>query len=106
MANIEEGLTVSSYVAGSYKGNGLNLEEGGQSINLGFRPRFVIISRGWTSNGKPSSGFMAVGPITLVSLHELFTWTGNGLWVAVPTSTTVTMELNTSGYNYGYIAFR
>ena len=40
MASIEEGIRSASYVVGSYTGNGITMANGGQTICLGFRPRF------------------------------------------------------------------
>lgn len=52
MESIEEGLSTAAekFVIGSYTGNGVAMGSGGLFIELGFKPRFLIITRGWYSS--------------------------------------------------------
>ena len=45
--SIEQALTNMRTAAGTYTGNGAMMADGGQEIALGFKPKFVIITRGW-----------------------------------------------------------
>jgi hypothetical protein len=91
---------VLPYVVGSYPGNG-----GTQTLNLGFRPSFIIISgmNATTSSGSPTlftNFFLATGGTVLTSLVE-FTDTGVTLYGSgnMPNP-------NAQYRSYDYIAFR
>jgi hypothetical protein len=91
---------VLPYVVGSYPGNG-----GSQTINLGFKPRFVIIS-GMKSNSN-SGGyttfilfFLATGGNVLT---DQVTFTDTGFTVL---GGSVYPDPNNTARTYDYIAFR
>lgn len=102
MEKIDTGIATVGHVVGTYLGNGLAMADGGQLIDIGFQPRFLIISRGWTGSSGPY--FLAVGTVRIVTLADTFTFEPNGFRVAIPG--TGTLNLNASGYTFTYIAFR
>lgn len=93
------------HVVGTYKGNGVAMADGGQQIELGFKPRFVIISRGWTSTTATGSCFLAVGTVQIADLANTITFTTNGFQVGTGNGGT-TLNLNYNGTSFAYIAFR
>ena len=93
------------YVIGSYTGNGPDqYDSTGQLINLGFQPRFVIISRGWNSNSTTGSYFLAVGQHRIDNQDWVFELATNGF--IVKNHSGGILRLNESGLVYDYIAFR
>ena len=94
------------YVAGSYTGNG-----GTQTVDLGFKPRFLVISRGF-DKGDYSAGYalFAGTPEQIDSwMAKVVSITDTGFTVKMATYNTSTcpqLWLNTSGKTYSYIAFR
>ena len=105
MEKIDTGIKAAGYVAGTYTGNGLTMDEGGKNITLGFQPKFVIISRGWTSTTSPGPYFLAAGTSRTSNLADYFTITTTGFRVAHVDGTSV-MNLNNYGTSYSYVAFR
>ena len=101
MEEIEEGLTtahIPPLVVGSYTGNGDS-----QTIELGFHPRFVIITA-------QISGSTDASLITISGGSEAascLSFTESGFTVTMPTpSYTATPVTNQSGRLFHYIAFR
>lgn len=94
------------YVAGSYTGNG-----GTQTVDLGFKPRFLVISRGF-DKGDYSADYalFASTPEQIDSwMAKVVSITDTGFTVKMATYNTSTcpqLWLNTSGKTYSYIAFR
>lgn len=97
----------SPFVIGSYTGNG---DSAGLEINLGFRPKLLIVYRNSyhvssysTSDGVSNCYFGAAigttytrGPLIL----------DNGFRVKTVVTSSATTHLNDEGGNYTYIAFR
>jgi len=118
MENIEGGLSTAQaaansaaeeaanlpYAAGTYTGDGKTMAQGGQFIELGFRPRFIIISRGWWSTSYSGDCFLVAGESRIPQLDELFVPQDSGFVVANRSSGYLT--LNTSGITYSFIAFQ
>lgn len=92
------------YVTGNYIGNGLTMDEGGTLVALPFRPRFVIVSRGWLySSGMPNT-FLAVGEKLLSGLQVGIRLETNGFRVAYNADLYINLNLNNTSYSY--IAFQ
>ena len=98
---------VLPYKVGSYKGNGST-----QTIELGFRPSFVIISGSFSGTSSTSSALYNYNLFTAGSLcTEMIRFTNTGftvIWATSTASSTGMMypQLNASNHSYNYIAFR
>ena len=93
------------FVVGSYTGNGPDqYDSEGQLIELGFRPRFVIITRGWNSGSGPGSTFLAVGQSRVDNQSWVYELRDNGF--VVKNYSGGILKLNENGTVYDYIAFR
>ena len=93
------------YVIGSYTGNGPDqYDSTGHLIELGFQPSFVIITRGWLSNGGPGSTFLAIGQPRADNQDRVFELAANGF--IVKNYSGGILELNQNGTVYDYIAFQ
>ena len=102
MANIDAGLNAAAelpYVVGSYTGNG-----GTQTIELGFQPRFVII----TGQSADVSGSTAlVGYIAFSGgpqITKVLAFTESGFTVSSIAQTYP--AVNGNGRLFSYLAFR
>jgi len=94
------------YTAGSYTGNGST-----QTITLGFKPSFLIVSRGIDAGDHAADyAFFAGTPAQIDDwMAKVVSITNTGFTVkmaAYNTSTCPQLWLNTSGKTYSYIAFR
>ena len=94
------------YIAGSYTGNG-----GTQTVDLGFKPRFLVISRGFDKGDYSADYALFAGtPEQIASwMAKVVSITDTGFTVKMATYNTSTcpqLWLNTSGKTYSYIAFR
>ena len=94
------------YVAGSYTGNG-----GTQTVDLGFKPRFLVISRGFDKGDYSADYALFSGTPEQIDswMAKVVSITDTGFTVkmaAYNTSTCPQLWLNTSGRTYSYIAFR
>ncbi len=94
------------YVAGSYTGNG-----GTQTVDLGFKPRFLVISRGFDKGDYSADYALFAGTPEQIDswMAKVVSITDTGFTVkmaAYNTSTCPQLWLNTSGKTYSYIAFR
>lgn len=94
------------YVAGSYTGNG-----GTQTVDLGFKPRFLVISRGFDKGDYSADYALFAGTPEQIDswMAKVVSITDTGFTVkmaAYNTSTCPQLWLNTSGRTYSYIAFR
>ena len=105
-ADVDAGLEAARYAVGNYTGNGQELSAGGLSVHLGFRPRFVLISRGLASaNGWSRSTFFAVEqPQT--GAERYCTFTDTGMVVGLCQSVTAAVNINEANAVYCYVAFR
>lgn len=104
MERIDEGLTASSCVIGSYVGTGTSMGDGGQVIDLGFRPRFLIISHGWTDPNHAPPTLMIVGQAGAADVSGFLTLEDNGFRVGL--LSTSYFKLNTANMVYDYITFK
>ena len=94
------------YTAGSYTGNGST-----QTITLGFKPSFLVVSRGIDAGDHAADyAFFAGTPAQIDDwMAKVVSITNTGFTVkmaAYNTSTCPQLWLNTSGKTYSYIAFR
>ena len=117
-ANIESGMTENraaartaqteaaekGFVIGSYVGTGTKMENGGQMVELGFRPRFLMITRGWMGSSG-SDYFLAVGEHPVSNQGMVFSMEDTGFRVAT-TGSSGPLALNNRGTTYDYIAFK
>ena len=91
------------YATGTYEGNG-----GTTFVEVGFRPRFVIISdQFYNGTGTMPIGMVVAGT---QNLHEVISYSSSGFTVTEPTRQG-NYDLgyprpNTNGKTYNYIAFR
>lgn len=97
-------LTYRSYVVGNYVGNG-----GTQSINVGFRPSFVIVS-GQTASSYSTSidlaGYFSITGGTNQPGRISFTDTGFTVYPATGNREDANYPMmNSLNHNYNYIAF-
>ena len=94
--------TYKPYVVGSYVGTAADM-----TIDLGFKPSFVIVS-GQDSSTDPGAGFSRValaGAATLQG-YVRFTSTGFVIHHHTNTNTTTYPQLTQQNKSYVYIAFR
>lgn len=94
------------YVAGSYTGNG-----GTQTVDLGFKPRFLVISRGFDKGDYSADYALFAGTPEQIDswMAKVVSITDTGFTVkmaAYNTSTCPQLWLNTSGKTYSYLALR
>ena len=113
MASIESGMSGNAqaataamaeavklpYAVGSYTGNGSS-----QDVNVGFRPRFVLICGDQKHNNIYYGGLVSIMAGANINSERLF-MTDNGFWVEVNTAN-VFPRINESGKTYEFIAFR
>ena len=108
MANIDAEIAAAQekgFVVGSYTGNGLTMDDGGQAITLGFRPRFLIIAKGW-SIALASASMVIVSEYPNDGVENIVVFTDTGFTVANYTETSSSIKINQDGNSYGYVAFR
>lgn len=94
------------YIAGSYTGNG-----GTQTVDLGFKPRFLVISRGFDKGDYSADYALFAGTPEQIDswMAKVVSITDTGFTVKMATYNTSTcpqLWLNTGGKTYSYIAFR
>lgn len=94
------------YIAGSYTGNG-----GTQTVDLGFKPRFLVISRGFDKGDYSADYALFAGTPEQIDswMAKVVSITDTGFTVKMATYNTSTcpqLWLNTSGKTYSYLAFR
>lgn len=99
METIDQGLAALPYVMGSYTGN-----NGTITINLGFRPSFVVVmgNAGYNDSMQDSirySGYFADG-------HTFDTVTVTDTGFSITREAYHYPELNDGGKKYRYVAFR
>ena len=107
MKEIDDGISTASaekFVIGSYVGNGVTMANGGQFIELGFKPRFLIITRGWAGTTRPSDYFLVIGELVLPTMENYFSVQDTGFTVG-DISSGGPIKLNISEYTYDYLAF-
>ena len=111
MANIEEGLADAyrpsnkPYTVGSYVGDGNET----QTITLGFKPSFLIISRPYSSTSENANNWLGNSILTDGSmLSDRVKFTNDGFTVKVTniSDSTPYPNLNKKYSGYSYIAFR
>ena len=94
------------YIAGSYTGNG-----GTQTVDLGFKPRFLVISRGFDKGDYSADYALFAGTPEQIDswMAKVVCITDTGFTVKMATYNTSTcpqLWLNTSGKTYSYLALR
>ena len=94
------------YSAGSYTGNG-----GTQTVDLGFKPRFLVISRGFDKGDYSADYALFAGTPEQIDswMAKVVSITDTGFTVKMATYNTSTcpqLWLNTSGKTYSYLALR
>ena len=94
------------YVAGSYTGNG-----GAQTVDLGFKPRFLVISRGFDKGDYSADYALFAGTPEQIDswMAKVVSITDTGFTVKMATYNTSTcpqLWLNTGGKTYSYLALR
>ncbi len=94
------------YVAGCYTGNG-----GTQTVDLGFKPRFLVISRGFDKGDYSADYALFAGTPEQIDswMAKVVSITDTGFTVKMATYNTSTcpqLWLNTSGKTYSYLALR
>ena len=92
------------FVVGSYTGNGAAQYDSGQLIELGFRPRFVIITQGWVGSSSPSDTFLAIAQLRNETQSRVFEFADTGFIAKNYSGGAI--ALNRSGETYDYIAFK
>lgn len=107
MQNIETGLTAASYALGSYTGNGLDLSDGGLHVELGFRPRFVLISKGLASTRALSASTFILTENPNPGVEQFAALDESGFTVGLCEAIeTYGFKLNTADNIYNFVAFR
>ena len=113
-ANIEAALSGIRPAAGAYTGNGAMMADGGQEIVLGFRPKFVIITRGWLDPTFNPSSFYVTGEAAVTGQDLYLQFTDSGFRVGKTTEALVDqiqnvnfpLMLNEADVPYSYVAFQ
>ena len=93
-----------SYVIGTYTGTGTDMEAGGQLVELGFRPRFLLISRGWRYALSLPSTLIVVGESMTEGIGSFLQFEDNGFRVA--NGGERELQLDYEGIPFSYVAFR
>ena len=93
-------------IAGSYTGTG-----GTQTVDLGFKPRFLVISRGFDKGDYSADYALFAGTPEQIDswMAKVVSITDTGFTVKMATYNTSTcpqLWLNTSGKTYSYLALR
>ena len=93
-------------IAGSYTGNG-----GTQTVDLGFKPRFLVISRGFDKGDYSADYALFAGTPEQIDswMAKVVSITDTGFTVKMATYNTSTcpqLWLNTGGKTYSYLALR
>ena len=102
MAKIDSVVTV-----GSYTGNGAELSAGGLHVELGFRPRFVVISKGWARAGATVNTTFVYAEHHNDGVEQYMELDDTGFTVGLCTSVgTYAMKINTASTDYDFVAFR
>ena len=104
--SIEQALTNMRTAAGTYTGNGAMMADGGQEIALGFKPKFVIITRGWLESQTLSPGPFMAGEAMMDTTENYLQFTETGFRVGLaPGNANVPVRTNQADTPYSSIAF-
>ena len=90
--------------AGTYTGDGKTMAEGGQLIEIGFRPKFVIITRGWVNPNNMPQHFYAAGQAMDSSTNTVIQLESIGFRVGQ--DATMHYQLNTANIEYSYMVLK
>ena len=112
--SIEQALTNMRTAAGTYTGDGAMMADGGQEIALGFKPKFVIITRGWLDPTFNPSSFYVTGEAAVTGQDLYLQFTDSGFRVGKTTEALVDqiqnvnfpLMLNEADVPYSYVAFQ
>ena len=73
MNNFPANGAAGGYVIGTYTGNGMTYDQGGQQIDLGFRPQAVIISKQVNDeNPERTSTTLAIDNVSVYSNNAIY----------------------------------
>ena len=102
MAKIDSVVTV-----GSYTGNGAELSAGGLHVELGFRPRFVIISRGLESYSNVTLSNMIITEHMSATASSYAFLDDTGFTVGLCADVgTYALKINYQDIVYDFVAFQ
>lgn len=104
-ASAVEIAKTATFAVGSYTGNGVELADGGQFIELTFRPRFVIISRGAPGCATPVTSTFMLTEHQVSGAEQYATLNETGFTVGQCSSTSYAFTLNKEGLDFSFIAF-
>lgn len=94
---------------GTYTGSGHYMVEdhavAGKEVVLGFRPKLVIIGKGWLYQSYMHHGFYVAMEPMLEEAESVFRFTDTGFLVGI-TSKDYNAMLNEAGTVYPFVAFR
>ena len=102
MAKLDSVVTV-----GSYTGNGKELSAGGLHVELGFRPRFVVISKGLENYANVGTRNMIITEhmTDKAACYAALDDTGFTIGECAAVGT-YALKLNEAGLVYDFVAFR
>lgn len=96
-----------THIAGIYMGNGINMADGGQEITLGFKPKFVIITRGWVESQTLSPNTFMAGEAMMSKTENYLQFTDTGFRVGLaPGNANTPVRTNQANTSYSYVAFQ
>ncbi len=99
-------LEGKEYVIGSYTGDGLELVDGGQYIELGFRPRFLIITKGWTTYAFNAASTLVATEHPNDGLTDYYSFEDSGFTVGLCSTKSSALRVNELDRVYAFLAFR
>lgn len=111
---VDAALSDIRAATGTYTGDGTMMADGGQEIALGFKPKFVIITRGWLDPTFNPRHFYVAGEAVVDGQELYFQLTDNGFRVGGTTEALVdqvynvnfVMELNVANQDYSFVALQ
>lgn len=103
-AKIDAALAEKPFVIGEYRGDGTMQADGGQTVELGFHARFIIVTHSDDVGFYNSSAGITEADTT--NGCGRLTDTGFTVWSRPNSANQFIGNLNYSGFRYRYIAFR
>lgn len=118
------GAAGGGYVIGTYTGNGMTYDQGGQQIDLGFRPKAVVLKTNkigsytdyekyacWLIiDGTPALAYSKENPVypdsSMIDDYKIAEIVDNGFLVCVANGDSDSQSTNCNQYIYMYIAFK
>ena len=103
---IDAALSGMRPAAGTYTGDGTMMADGGQEIALGFKPKFIVITRGWVESQTLSPGTFMAGEAMMDTTENYLQFTETGFRVGLaPGNANVPVRTNQADTPYSYVAF-